>query len=177
MQRIENARNAFFDEESFDTNNFLSFRMEDAHLQSEKFRDCTPKNNTLETVLKQVFLFFPGTFILYILSMAFTAVFITTFTRQLRGNFLYELIFPASLFLAATLMTWLGLGNVRKPKHFIIPASIIGVGVFFGAIAGILMVVSNNFTRLIFENGLPFYIFPLALIVPFLAKGWVETDS
>ena len=85
----------------------------------------------------------------------------------------FNLIFFAGLFLAATLMTWLGLGDVRKPKHLVIPASICSVG----AAAGVLFWASNYFHTFIHDDALPFYVFPLALIVPFLAKGWVDKDS
>ena len=171
-QRVKNARNAFFDDESFDTNNFLSFRTDDTFLQGEKSGDRASKNSRLETVLKQIFLFFPGTFVLYSLCMAFP-IGLIGLAGMPRSGF----VLIALLFLIATSMTWLGLGDVRKPKHFVIPASIISVGVFFGVIAGVLMSVSNQFHRLFFSDAYAFYIFPLALIVPFLAKGWVDKDS
>ena len=173
-QRIENARNAFFDDKSFDTNSFLSLCDADSFLQNDEYADFTPKNGTLETILKQVFLFFPGTFVLYILSMGFTVMFISSFVRPSRMTLGYEMVWIMLLFLAATLMTWLGLGDIRKPKHLIIPASIISVGVFFGAFAGVLITISNQLAKFIFSNAFPLYIFPIALIVPFLAKGWID---
>ncbi len=175
MRRIENARNAFFDEESFDTNNFLSFRTEDTYLQSEKFRDCTLKNGTWETILKQVFLFFPGTFILYFLGVFSPIMLVEFFAIRHRRISFFEVIFLICILLAATLMTWLGLGDVRKPKHFIIPASIFSVGVLWIAIIGILSAVFGYFWK--YNSDLFIYLFPLALIVPFLAKGWVDRDS
>ena len=176
-QRVENARNAFFDDESSDANDFLSFGTEDADLQSEKITDYAPKNISLETVLKQVFLFFPGTFVLYVLSMGFTAAFIIKLTKPLGMNPRAGFVWMALLFLAAALMTWLGLGDVRKPRHVVIPASIIGVGMCFGAIAGVLMSVSNQFYRFFLNDAYAMYIFPLALIAPFLAKGWIDKDA
>jgi hypothetical protein len=79
-----------------------------------------------------------------------------------------------AVFLASTLMTWLGLGDVRKPKHLVIPGSVISVGIFFGASVA---VASEHFSRSIFINGYPLYFLPLALIVPFLAKGWVDRND
>ena len=66
-QRIENARNAFFDD-AYDTNDFPSFRNEAALLLNEKSENFTRKTSALETILKQVFLFFPGTLVLFSLS-------------------------------------------------------------------------------------------------------------
>ena len=172
-QRIENARNAFFADETSDTNDFLSFRDEANLLQNEKSEDFARKYNTLETMLKQVFLFFPGTTVLFFLSMGFTVMFVNSLEISSR----YQLSSMMILFSATILMTWLGLGDVRKPKHLVIPASIISVGIIFGGIASVLMATSHQLARLIFGNNNLFYLLPLALIVPFLAKGWVDRND
>ena len=173
-ERIENARNAFFDDEDFDTNDFLSHRNQDKFLQSAESEKIAPKISSLETVLKQALLFFPGTFILYILSAGFTIMFINTFVNPSGITPRFEFIWLSLVFLAATLMTWIGLGDVRKQTHLVIPASIAGVGIFFGAFATILITFSNEFEMHKLIDNLAFYLFPLALIAPFLAKGWVD---
>jgi len=72
-------------------------------------------------------------------------------------------------------MTWLGLGDVRKLKHLVIPASIISVGIFFGTVvAFILLALPRYYERQLLGDSFLFYIFPLALIAPFVAKGWVD---
>lgn len=176
-ERIENARNAFFDDESFDANDFLSHRNQNEFLQSAESGEIAPKISTVETILKQSLLFFPGTFILYILSAGFTIMFTSIFTEPSGMNPRFEFIWLSLVFLAATLMTWIGLGDVRKPEHFVIPASIAGVGVFFGAVAVALINLSNGFGIHRFIDNLAFYLFPLALIAPFLAKGWVDRKN
>jgi hypothetical protein len=173
-QRIENARNAFFADETFDTNDFPVFRNEAALLQDEKSENFTRKTSALETILKQVLLFFPGTLVLFFLSIVSTVSSISMFVNPSGLIPRYRLVSYMAVFLAATLMTWLGLGDVRKPKHLVIPASIITVGVIYGAVAGALMAISPQFGRTIFYNFHPLNLLPLALIVPFLAKGWVD---
>lgn len=175
-QRVENAVNAFFAGEDSSANNLESFRNEANLWQEKKFSDFSQKSGTMETILKQVFLFFPGTFVLYVLSMGFTVMFISAFVRPTGMTPRFGMVWLMLLFLAATLMTWLGLGDVRKPKHFVIPASIISVGVVCGAFVAVLMTIPQ-YGRLFFRDEFPFYIFPLALIVPFLAKGWVDRKN
>jgi hypothetical protein len=175
-QRIENAVDAFFADVDANENNLESFRNE-THLRlKEKLTDFTHQHSNLETILKQVFLFFPGTFILYILSMGFTVMFISQFFRPSGMSPRFGIGWLFTLFLAAILMTWLGLGDVRKPKHLVIPTSIISVGVVFGAIVFELMTIPH-YGRIFFRDAFPFYVFPLALIVPFLAKGWIDRKN
>lgn len=176
-QRIKNATDAFFADETSDTNDFLSFRDEANFLQKKKIEDFARKYNTLETILKQVFLFFPGTLILYFLSFGFTALYVSLLVNPLGLIPRYWVSSLMTMFLAAILMTWLGLGDVRKLKHLVIPSSIITVGVIFGALVGGLITISHQFERFIFINSLPLYLLPLALVVPFLAKGWVDRND
>ena len=123
--------------------------------------------------MKQTLLFFPGTFFLYMLSIGFTVMFLSSFVNPSEMTPRFGYIWTLLIFWAAILMTWLGLGDVRKPKHLVIPASIISVGVF----CGILLLLSDPFETLISSNFFPFFLFPLALIVPFLAKGWVDRNE
>ncbi|MGI8494389.1 MAG: hypothetical protein ACR2L1_03620 [Pyrinomonadaceae bacterium] len=174
-QRFANAADAFFADENSIENNLESFRNETNLWQDEKFSDFAHKHSKLETVLKQIFLFSPGTFILYMLSLVLTIGLINVIfgsSRMILG--FQDFVGILAVFLAASLMTWLGLGDVRKPMHLVIPASVIITGVFFGAVAAI---ASEHFSRSIFINGYPAYFLPLALIVPFLAKGWVDRKS
>ena len=176
-QRVKNATNAFFADEDATENNLEIFRNEADFWHEKKPLDFSHKSGTMETILKQVFLFFPGTFVLYILSMGFTVMFISAFVRPMGLSSRFEMVWLMLLFLATTLMTWLGLGDVRKPKHFVIPASIISVGVGLGVLYSVLMTMPQ-YGRPFFRDAFPiFYIFPLALIVPFLAKGGVDRND
>ena len=179
-RRIENAFAAFFADEDLGESKLETFRNE-ANLRHEReFADPAQKNGTLETILKQVFFFFPGTFILYFSGIFLPMMIIESFTLRNRVISFFEFFSLACILLAAILMTWLGLGDLRKPKHLIIPVSIFSVGTLWIVIAGIFAVVSNYLGGLFFYNynkSFLIYLFPLALIVPFLAKGWVDRES
>lgn len=172
-QRFSNAVDAFFADENSTENNLESFGNKTSFWQSENSLDQPYKSSKFETILKQVFLFFPGTFVLYILSVGFTAMLISMLVTPSAMSLRFGIGWVMLLFLASTLMTWLGLGDVRKPKHFVIPASIISLGAITGAFTFVLMTIPH-YGRIFFRDSFPFYVFPLALIVPFLAKGWVD---
>lgn len=175
---MENAFAAFFADESSNENNLESFRNVNDLWRTGNSSAVAPKISKLETILKQVFLFFPGTFVLYVLSMGFTVIFFSTFVKPSGMTPRFETGWMAMIFLAATLMTWLGLGDVRKLKHLVIPVSIMSVGLFLGTIVGfILLALPSYYVRQILGDSFLFYIFPLALVVPFLAKGWVDRKS
>ena len=177
-RRFENAAAAFFADESLSENNLENYRTETGLREAENSSGLNQKNSSLETILKQVFFFLPGTFILYGLSIGFTVMFISALANRPAMTPRFEMIWLGMIFLAATLMTWLGLGDVRKLKHFVIPASIIGVGATVGAvIAFVLFAMPFYLRRFVLGDSFPMYIFPLALIVPFLAKGWVDRKS
>lgn len=172
-QRFANAADAFFADENSIENNLESFGNQTNSWREDTRSNSFQKNSSLETILKQVFLFFPGTFVLYILSMGLTAMFVGSWFRFSELNLRVGIGWVMLLFLASMLMTWLGLGDVRKTKHLIIPGSIISVGVVVGAVVGVLITIPF-YGRLFFRDSFPLYIFPLALIAPFLAKSLVD---
>jgi hypothetical protein len=175
-RRIDSAVDAFFAGENPVENNIERFRNESELWQGKKSFNVPQNSGALEKILKQIFLYFPGTFILYAMSLGFAVVFVSAYFRPSGVTMRFEMIWMMLLFLAAILMTWLGLGDVRKPKHLVIPASIIAVGVCVGAVVGVLITIPF-YGRLFFRDSFPFYILPLALIVPFLAKGLVDRKN
>ncbi len=170
-QRFEKAFDAFFADENESENKFLSRADNPKSLQSET-ATASLTSAAFKNLIRQIVFFFPGTFLLYYLSIGISAFLAIAFSTNSKRVSFGEITGFACLFLAAVLMTWLGLGDVRKPKHFVIPASIICVGIFSGVILVALSALSY-FTVPALGN-LSLYIFPLALIVPFLAKGLVD---
>jgi hypothetical protein len=174
-ERFENAVDAFFDNEKLSENSSLGFADKQNIWQKDSSVNFGEKTNTLVKILKQVFLFFPGTFLLFIISFAFTVISINNpFNAALFEGSAFWMIF---WFLTSIFMTWFGLGEIRKPKHFVIPASIITTGVIVGAVGGIISLIFHQFERLLFSDAYPLYFFPLALMLPFLAKGLIERES
>lgn len=165
-QRIENAFNAFFDDESF-AENKLSFVNNNELPECETAKSFSEKADILVKILKQVFLFFPGTFALFNLSLL---VAIFTLSPPFYTFFLY----PGKLIIAllvSAFMTMVGLGDIKNARHLIIPASI----VLFAFVSGSLIALfGGGGMNFYFLDIYAMYLLPLALIVPILAKGWIN---
>jgi hypothetical protein len=160
-QRIHNAINAFFanTEENTDENS-LTLTNDSAILKPETAIKLNEKGDALVKILKQVFLFFPGA--LYL--------FFGTF-QILAFAFFWNPFSIIAFFLIGSFLTIFGIGNLKNPKHLVIPLYIVAVAIvaflFFSTIGGL---------KSVFEYGI--YFFPLALIAPLLAKGWIDkTDE
>ena len=88
-------------------------------------------------------------------------------------NMIYIYLFG----LLTVFMTWLGLGDLKNKKHFVVPASIISAGAIIGAAVGLtenLFWISRKIT-MDFEYAI--LLFPIGLIVPFLAKGLIDREK
>ena len=168
-ERFENAVDAFFDNGKLDENTGLNYVNSYDVYQKDLPKNSNEKSNIFISILKQVFLFFPATFMLFIISFVFSAICVNNpYDANLpegRGLWLF-LWFSISIF-----MTWFGIGDVRKPRHFVIPASITSFGAITGLISGFLSIF---FPEIIFSNNYPIYFFPIALVVPFIAKMFVD---
>ncbi len=159
--RFENAVNAFFaEDERLDQNSLMSaadsrlFKQETALRMSEK-------GDILVKILKRTFLFLPGAFYLFFGTLSVFAFDVIQIQPLA--------ILP--IFLIGGFMTIFGIGNIKNPKHLAIPLSISAIGIAAYAVFSIL-----GGEKAVFHYGI--YFFPLALIVPFLAKGLVDkTDE
>jgi hypothetical protein len=143
-------------------------------LRDETPADFPGKSEMFVKILMQVFLFFPGTFVLFVLSFG-TTIMVSYSPGGMRFGIGFVWIFL--LFLAGFFGTWLGIGDLRKPKHMVIPLSILATGAAIGLVSAFMMMMSGTVRTIIFGNNFIFYIFPLALIVPFLAKGLIDRRS
>ncbi len=159
-QRIDNAVNAFFDDEPQDLGeNGLSFARSFALLKPEPAAQFNEKGDRLMKILKRTFLFLPGAFYLF-----FSVLMIFSF------EFFWDKPFGIlAAFLIGSFMTIFGLGSLKNPKHLVIPLSIVAVGIaafsLFSMFGGI---------KYVFAYGI--YFFPFALIAPFLAKSLVDSQ-
>jgi peptidoglycan/LPS O-acetylase OafA/YrhL len=161
-QRIKNAANAFFenDRENFGEES-LSFANNSALLKQETAARFGEKGDVLIKILRRTFIFLPGVFYLFFGTMS-------VFTFELiRENPLAAL----AAFLIGSFMTIFGIGNIKNPKHLMIPFSVIAVG-----ISAFSLFSMFDKSKYIFEYGI--YFFPLALIAPFFAKSLADkTDE
>ncbi len=156
-QRLENAFNDFFDNDiEHCGENSLSLSSDSALLKQETAERFNSKGNDLIKILKQVFIFLPGALYLF-----FGTFQIFSF------DFFWNPQSVVVIFLIGSFMTIFGLGSLKNPKHLVIPLSIIAVG-----IAAFELFSTIGSLKYVFQYGI--YFFPLALILPFLAKGWVD---
>ena len=173
-ERFENAVEAFFDNEKLQENCALDFFGE-ASLDSKHSEVCDEKKERLKNVLKQVFLFFPGTLFLFSFSLitVYISIIQSYHTVILEKPFLLFLFLSVSFF-----MTWIGLGSVRKLKNMLIPLSVAGTGILIGAISGIISIIDLRLIhKILSDSGYPIYFLPLALTVPLLVKMWIEIPN
>ena len=175
--KTQDTFDAFFDTERFHENAALqNFDNSSAPSKIEKelfARDRQPVFN----FLRQAFLFFPGTYFLYFISMGTGIV----LTEWLLGNrdltFHRNIIYMYLFGLLTVFMTWLGLGDLKNKKHFVIPASIISAGAIIGAAVGLTENIFWISRKITMDFEYAILLFPIGLVVPFLAKGLVDREK
>ena len=162
-ERLENAFDALFYSEKLDENFQLDFYGNQTILENEKPQNVVGNISVINS-LKEVFLFLPSALLLFIGSMGFTWRLFLPISEGVERFSMLNFI----ALLILSLITILGLGNLRNPKHLSIPLSIIATGVM-------LSVIDNVFFGG-FGGYLP-YFFPLALIVSVFVKNWIYLKS
>lgn len=171
-EKVANAFNSFFSDENSAENNDLDFSNRFEVSSHETSAESFEKYGWFLRFLRQAVFFFPATFILHVLSMACGIILVY------RPPFLGPPRFPSGYmvlaFLVSIFMAWFGLGELRKLKHAVIPLSIIATSLIFGLISGGLMSLSSDFIGIVSKDLFPLCLFPFALVIPFLAKGWVD---
>lgn len=166
--RFENAFDAFFDNENLDKNNSLIYSGGADLVQKNVSEVFVEKADILLKILKRVFLFFPGTFVLYNLVLIFTAFNVNPPIGSPTIGYPNRL---AIALLVSAFMTIFGLGNIRNWKHLIIPTSIVFSAFISGIILSFLPDVIKNI------DTYAMYSLSVALIIPILAKGWIDKSG
>ena len=175
-ERTEKTTNYFFEEESpIETSAPLNFS-NGAKMFELKDETVSPdKYKSYFDFFKQALLFFPGTFILFYVSLA-TAGVLTDLLKNSDRHFIFEpqLIFVYLLGFLSVFFTWFGVGDLKNKKHFVIPGSIILSGAIIGAAVSLTDDIFWLSRKIIVDFGYAIYLFPVGLIIPFLAKAWVD---
>ncbi len=168
-ERLENTFAAFFDDERLE-NNSLTLSNQSSLLYEKDFSKSGKNLKKLINILRQVFLYFPGVVILN------AAVFFLTVWHThpnlgfgiILDNYKYLWIFS----FLGVILTTLGIGDIRKPKHLLIPTSTIA----FSFLIGIIFSFSG-YGGLDLFNALSIYQVPFALTIPFLVRMWLEQEE
>jgi hypothetical protein len=169
-ERLENAFEAFFDDAKANENNSLECVTHETALVVGENAFFSENTHKIFNILRQLLLFLPASFLLFTASVAATARFIL-----LEGDDVITFSFLSLVLLSVlSLLTILGMGDLRKPKHLSIPFSIISIGVILGAV-GTFFFDWFGFGNFLF-NYVP-YFFPIAFIVPILVKNWLDQEN
>ncbi len=163
-QRINNSINVFFDESQNFGENKLSYVNNVALAKDESKTTFTEKADGFGKILKTVFIFLPGAFFLYFISIFFLYAFFIDKTNLL--NFGFGLMF----WVVSALMTMFGIGDIKKLRSLWIPASVCAVS--FAPFVISLFLPSSMQTKFLFEYAA--YFFPLVLIVSYLTKTLID---
>jgi hypothetical protein len=180
--KAEKSAAAFFEQENFDKIAALSSVSSTKVSEPEKEDISTNKFKSFTSHLKQVFLFLPGTFLLFFVSFgaAIILIEIVVYRRAfetLPDDFPFQLALIGLIALLGTLMTWFGLGDIKNRNHFAIPTSLMVTGMLIGAIVKAIASLSNLADRMLDDFNYLIYLLPLALIIPILAKGIVDRKT
>lgn len=178
----EKAANVFSGNENLDKNAHLSFVGGTKILEIEKENNFTGERKSFIKLFKRIFLFLPGTFLLFFMSFGAAVIFleIVVYRREIQtlpDDFPFQFGLIGLMILSGTLMTWFGLGDIKNRKHFVIPASLTATGALIGAIIKIAADFSGLADKILDDINYLIYLFPLALIVPVLAKGFVDRKT
>lgn len=173
---------AFFDNENWDKNDALNFAGDTKLSENEKDDGFIPIRKPFVGILKQAFLFLPGAFLLFFMSFGAAIIFmeIAVYGRALKSlpdDFPFQFALIGLIIFAGTLMTWFGLGDIKNRKHFAIPASLIVTGATIGAIVKALSKISDLADKMLDDFYYLIYLFPLALIIPILAKSIIDRKT
>lgn len=140
------------------------------------------ERKTFVTLLKQVLLFLPGTFLLFFMSFGLGIIFmeIVVYRRafeMLPDDYPFQFALMGLIILLGALMIWVGLGDIKNRKHFAIPASLIMSGAVIGAFTKALSKIWDIADRMLDDFTYLIYLLPLALIIPILAKSIVDRKT
>lgn len=169
-ERLENAFEAFFDDTKANEKNSLECVTHETALVAGENALFSENTHQIFNILRQLLLFLPASFLLFTASVAMTARVILV-----EGEGVAKVSFLSLILLSVlSLLNILGLGDLRNSKHFLIPLSIISLGVFLGAIGTIFF---DWFSFGTFLHSYVPYFFPLAFIVPILVKNWLDKSE
>ncbi len=180
--KSEKSVDSFFDNENPDGNKALSFAGSAKILELEKEKSFTGEHKSLISLLKQVFIFLPGAFLLFFMSFGVAIILmeIIVYRRALEtlpDDFLFQFALIGLLVFLGTFMTWFGLGDIKNRKHLAIPVSLMVAGTIIGAVVKAAANIFDLADRMLDDFGYLIYLLPLALIIPILAKSIVDRKT
>ena len=180
--KSEKSAEALFDNEISDRSEALGFAGSASILELDKEKGFSGERKFIINLLKQVFIFLPGTFLLFFMSFGAAIIFMETIVYRraletLPDDYPLQFALIGLIVILGTFMTWFGLGDIKNRKHFAIPASLIVSGAITGAVVKAAASVSDLADRMLDDFSYLIYLLPLALIIPILAKSIVDRKT
>jgi hypothetical protein len=167
-ERFENAVNAFFENEEQFENTQLAYMDNSALLPSEAEKSFTESIDSTINLLKQIFFFIPGAFLLYFMTLLIAFFPMPSSSFQILLGLLPYLT-------AAIFMTFAGVGSLKEIKNLIVPFTIISFAAIFATLVSLLPLTEEVKGNICFYYSA--YLFPVALIIANLAKTWVKNEG
>lgn len=156
--RIENAVNAFFEPGPDSSRVELTYTPSDSAFLAVQ-RPLTEKADKWISALREVFLFGPGAFALFYMTLT-VAFFYPTIGISAQGFLM--LCFPAFL-------TYAGIGKINNFRNLAVPATVIAMGLLFALVAPLLF--GRELADLYFWDSI--YLLPFVLVVAKLVQYWM----
>lgn len=180
--KSEKPASAFFDAENPDENAALSFVNNAQTMELEKENSFIEERKPFINLLKQVFLFLPGTFLLFFMSFGAAIILmeIVVYRREIEtlpDDFPFQFALIGLILFLGILMTWFGLGDIKNRKHLAIPASLMVTGAIIGAVVKATAKMSDLADKMLDDFSYLIYLLPLALVIPILAKSIVDRKT
>lgn len=157
-ERIENAMNAFFETEP-DRSQFAMTYTGETAVAADQI-PFTEKAAKWSGILREIFMFGPGTFALFYMTLT-VIFFYPTVGISFQGFF---------MFISAAFLTYAGSGSIKKLKNLAVPGTVI-------AIALAVVIISSFFpgkelADIYFWYSI--YLFPNVLIAAKLVQIWLS---
>jgi hypothetical protein len=180
--KSDRTPDVFFGNHNLDEDTSLTFVNSVNVSNSEKENSFRDKHQSFINILKQVFIFLPGTFLLFFMSYGVAIIFMEIFVfgralETLPDDFPVQFALIGLVVLLGTLMTWFGLGDIKNRKHCVIPLSLVVTGAIIGTVVKAAASISDLADELLDDFSYLIYLLPLALITPILAKSIVDRNT
>ena len=180
--KSEKSAEALFDNEISDRSEALGFAGSASILELDKEKGFSGERKFIINLLKQVFIFLPGTFLLFFMSFGAAIIFMETIVYRraletLPDDYPLQFALIGLIVILGTFMTWFGLGDIKNRKHFAIPASLMVTGAIIGAVVKAAANISDLADKMLDDFSYLIYLLPLALIIPILAKSIVDRKT
>ena len=154
-ERIEKAINAFFETEPDRSHFELTYTGGKTALVADE-RTFTEKADQWSGILRELFMFGPGTFVLFYMTLT------SVFYYPSVGNSLPK-------YLMAIFVTYAGSGSIKEFKNLVVPGTVIALALavaFFSS-----LVLGRALADRYFWDSI--YLLPVVLVVAKLVQGWV----